>query len=63
MSTAYWSQWDKKDLDSWQGKDFPLSDFDDLDIDFELDEEEEEESCSFGCQCINCLGFSCRDFM
>lgn len=64
MSTAYWSQWDREDLDSWQGKDWILDGLDDYDPECDIDDmPEEENSCPCGSQCMDCLGFSCRDFM
>ena len=30
MSGPYWSQWDRDDLDSWQGKDYPYEEEEDL---------------------------------
>lgn len=65
MTYAYWQQWDKGDLDSWQGKDIEPEDDDE---DFSPDEDEEEE-CSCCCaknpcgNCMDCLGMSWRDFM
>lgn len=61
MSFAYWSQWDKEELDSWQGKDFEYDDSDDYVPDYEI-YEIEEDSCSCGYHCMDCLGFSWRDF-
>jgi len=64
MCGPYWSQWDKSDLDSWQGKDL----VEEEDEDFDPDEDEEEE-CSCCCErnpcgnCMDCLGMSWRDFM
>lgn len=56
MTYVYWQQWDKGDLDSWQGRDV-----------VEEDEEEEgavvEGGCSCGYYCMECLGMSWRDFM
>jgi hypothetical protein len=64
MSTTYWNQWDRGDLDSWQGKDWACDDFDELDIDFYGDDmPEDEDSCSCGSQCMDCLGFSWQDFI
>lgn len=65
MTSNYWSQWDKDDLDSWQGKDIEYNDHDDdLDDDFEEEDPEEEKSgCTCGYYCFDCLGMSWRDFM
>jgi hypothetical protein len=64
MSTTYWSQWDRDDLDSWQGKDLAGNDFHELDIDFYGDDmTEDEDSCSCSYQCMDCLGFSFKDFI
>lgn len=68
MTSNYWSQFDKADLDSWQGKDYPghdeEDDFDDFDPSEDTDEDsEEEEGCSCGYYCFDCLGMSWRDFM
>lgn len=61
MTSNYWSQWDKNDLDSWQGKDTKEDEDDD---EFEEDNPEEEESdCSCGYYCFDCLGMSCQNFM
>lgn len=60
MSSLYWDQWDKEDLDSWQEKDFILDGCDDFDPE---DMPEQEDLCSCGHQCMDCLGFSCRYFM
>jgi hypothetical protein len=65
MTSAYWQQWDKSDLDSWQGKDIDPpdddEDFDDDDNDREA--AEEEYGCTCGYYCMDCLGMSWRDFM
>ncbi len=57
MCGPYWSQWNKEDLDSWQGKGL-----------IEEKDNEPEESflrdrrCS-GCHgCMDCLGMSWKDF-
>ena len=44
MTFAYWSQWDKSDLDSWQGKDL-----------VEEDDTEMEQDC-----CPRCSGSGCN---
>lgn len=58
MCGPYWSQWDKSDLDSWQGKDL---------VEEEDDYEEEYSTPYRGCTgchgCMDCLGMSDRDFM
>jgi len=68
MTSAYWEQWDKSDLDSWQGKD--LVDEDDADLehdedDANLTEEEQEEAqawkddpCCGGRGCNSCYSLS-----
>lgn len=61
MCGPYWNQWDKEDLDSWQGKDIFSDDYE-LDDEIEL-EEEYEDSCSCGNYCFDCLGISWHDFM
>jgi hypothetical protein len=63
MSRAYWDQWDKADLDSWQGKDLVEPDDEDIDCDDDDTEPEEEYGCSCGYFCMDCLGMSWRDFM
>lgn len=66
MCGPYWSQWDKADLDSWQGIE-PCQDDDEDDCHEERDEDDEE--CSYCCDrspcgnCMDCLGLSWRDFM
>ena len=60
MCGQYWSQWDKSDLDSWQGIE-PYQD-DDQD-DYDDEEPEEEYGCTCGYYCMDCLGLSWRDFM
>ncbi len=57
MCGPYWSQWDRADLDSWQGKDYPGSEEEDVDV-----EEEPSEPHDCG-NCMECLGMSWRDFM
>lgn len=59
MCGPYWSQWDKSDLDSWQGKDIE-EDEEEIDDDIEP---EIEHGCSCGYHCMDCLGMSWRDFM
>jgi len=58
MCGPYWSQWDREDLDSWQGKD--------CEEDEDLCEEEliveMEKNCSCS-NCMYCLGMSWRDFL
>jgi hypothetical protein len=64
MTYAYWQQWDKSDLDSWQGKDYPCEE-EEVDVDYD----EPEEECLCCCSrnpcgnCMDCLGLSWRDFM
>lgn len=66
MCGPYWSQWDRSELDSMQGKDLVVEEEDD--IDFSPDEEEEDEECSCCCdrnpcgRCMDCLGMSWKDF-
>lgn len=65
MCGPYWSQWDRADLDSWQGKDLVVED-EDEDFDEDRDDEDmddEEQGCSCGNVCMDCLGMSWRDFM
>jgi len=62
MCGPYWSQWDKADLDSWQGKDYEPDPEDEPDEDDDI-EPEEEHGCSCGYFCMDCLGMSWRDFM
>ena len=60
MCGPYWSQWDKSDLDSWMGKDYPgWDEQEDPDVDVEV---EPHEECGCG-NCMECLGMSERDFM
>lgn len=69
MTSNYWNQWDKSDLDSWQGKDYPGHDEEeDIDEDFDESDPEDEEideepGCSCGYYCFECLGMSWQDFM
>lgn len=58
MCGPYWSQWDKSDLDSWQGKDL-VEEEDEDDFD-EPRIRRQECDCS---NCMDCLGMSWRDFM
>lgn len=61
MCGPYWSQWDKSDLDDWQGK---LEDEDDCDVDLEdEDDPGDGRECSCSSGCMDCLGLSWRDFM
>jgi hypothetical protein len=64
MTSNYWSQWDKDDLDSWLVKDVNECE-DDLDEDiFEPEVSKvEEKECFCGYYCFDCLGISWRDFM
>jgi hypothetical protein len=62
MSINYWSQWDRQDLDSWQGKDIVSHDDDYFDCHEDREEPEEEYGCHCG-NCMDCLGMSWRDFM
>lgn len=64
MSSSYWSQWDKSDLDSWQGKDYPGHDDEEEEIeDFEDEDCEIEDGCGCATGCMQCSGMSWRDFL
>lgn len=63
MSDPYWSQWDKADLDSWQGKDFDYDHDDDLDCIYDYEYEGADDHCPCGYYCFKCLGLSWHDFM
>ena len=65
MCSPYYSQWDKSDLDSWQGKDEKIE-FSDTDLchdddDTNLDQNEGDDDehcprCANGCNyCLMCL--------
>lgn len=68
MCGPYWSQWDKSDLDSWQGIE---PDQDDDEDDNHDDRYVDEDECGcWGCcshspcgNCMDCLDMSRRDFM
>lgn len=62
MCGPYWSQWDKADLDSWLGKDYPGSEEEEDALEDEDDSGDGRE-CSCGNVCMDCLGLSWRDFM
>ena len=59
MCGPYWSQWDKADLDDWQGKDLVVKEGE------ETDEEDRLTNPGWlGCHgCMECLGMSSRDFL
>lgn len=57
MCGPYWNQWDRYDLDSWQGKDYQSHD----EVDGS-DEKVDGRDCDCG-NCMECLGMSWRDFM
>lgn len=66
MTYAYWQQWDKDDLDDWQGKVAVEED----DYDYDPPERCQEGDCPCSCcsvnpcgRCMDCLGMSWRDFM
>lgn len=63
MSTAYWNQWDKEELDAMQGKEPITVTYQDDDHDDGRDDRyhNEEAHCCNGC--MDCLGLSWRDFM
>ena len=61
MSSHYWQQWDKEDLDSWHGKDMVDEDYDDYEPDLDY-QERQEKGCSCSSYCMKCLGMSWRDF-
>jgi len=59
MSTAYWNQWDYADLLSIQGLETPEEE------EVNLDQVEDQTNSNRKCECSNCmdcLGFSWRDF-
>ena len=64
MTSNYWNQWDKEDLDSWQGKEGnePENSLDDDIYEPEVSETK-EKGCTCGYYCFDCLGISWRDFM
>lgn len=61
MSSNYWRQWDKDDLDSWQGKEEPLDEFED-DYEDEI-EKQDDYVCPCGYYCFHCLGMSWDEFL
>ena len=64
MTTAYWAQFSKQEIDSMHG--IEPEDYHDDDQDYDHDDsedEEREEGCSCGNVCMDCLGMSWRDFM
>lgn len=69
MCGPYWSQWDKSDLDSWQGKDYPGHDEED-EIDYDVSDDEDEDDEPRGCSakhpcsnCMDCCTGGWSDFM
>ena len=70
MCGPYWSQWDRSDLDSWQGKDYPAHhEEDDTDLEHNEDDADLEQECNCCCSrnpcgnCMDCLGMSWSDFL
>lgn len=69
MTRNYYSQWEKKDLDSWHGINHLNNEEEvDFDKDFnELDPRDEKidenPGCKCGYYCFDCLGMSWQDFM
>lgn len=58
--TAYWSQFNKQEIDSMHG--IEPEDYDDeTNVDYDEDETETEKHCCGNC--MDCLGMSWRDFM
>lgn len=57
MSREYYEQWDREDLDSWQGKDCPIED-----VATPPCEKLTRRACDCG-NCMECLGMSWYDFM
>jgi hypothetical protein len=60
MSAAYWDQWDKDDLDSWQGKETVT---DEEDITLEDDIRSLKLEAAFFVPCLEDYGMCARDFM
>lgn len=59
MSTTYWNQWTHAELMSMHGLEL-----EDIDTDLCPDGLEKLTSCCVnGCNCMDCLGLSWRDFM
>lgn len=61
MTAAYWSQWDYSELMSMQG--IELDEVNDSNLSHEENDTEVcQQRCNCG-NCMDCLGFSWRDFM
>jgi hypothetical protein len=59
MTAAYWNQWSRTELLSWQGvelNDYQNDDHNDNHCDSDI-----EKECS--CVCMQCLGMSWEDFI
>jgi hypothetical protein len=63
MGAIYWEQWSDVEIMSMHGVEMDEVDTDTDQLEYDTDscEEEEDDCCSSGC--MECLGFSWRDFM
>jgi hypothetical protein len=57
MTAAYWKQWSRAELLSWQGVE--PDDYQDEDAEYS----DEEQECTCSDVCMKCLGMSWADFM